>query len=287
MKISGDYHMHTTYSDGRASVIDMVHRAKELGLSEIAITDHGFALRSGIKRDKLDYLKTDIDAARAQVPELPILFGIESNLTDTDGTIDVDAETRGKLDLLLFGIHLNVKYTARAIFTFLIPNLFYLAIRRTPPWRVKKNTAIVKATIENNKIDIWVHPSRYARVDVVEIAKTCAERGTLVELNGKKISFRPIDFERMLAVGARFIINSDAHDPRRIAEVDRVFEFLKNCDYNESDIVNLNQTLTEYKNELSGRNQKGTEQPGREAFPLSASPSKRPWFRRFSKKRSS
>ena len=74
----------------------------------------------------------------------------------------------------------------------------------------------------------------------MELARACQAHGTLVELNGAKISFRPIDFERMNAVGVKFIINSDAHRARSVGSVDRVYEFSKNCDYTEESIVNLN-----------------------------------------------
>lgn len=41
MKVFGDYHMHTRASDGKGTVADKAARARELGLREIAIADHG------------------------------------------------------------------------------------------------------------------------------------------------------------------------------------------------------------------------------------------------------
>jgi len=129
--------------------------------------------------------------------------------------------------------------------------MFWKIIRWTPRRRIGKNTEIVQIAIEKNDIDIWTHPNRYFKLDVVEVAKTCAARGTLLELNSKRISIRPIDFERCLAVGAKFIIGSDAHTPKRVGDFARVEEFLKNCDYKEDDIINLKQTWTQYKNARS------------------------------------
>ena len=43
MKIYGDYHTHTFASDGRCSIFAHAKKADELGLYEIAVTDHGFA----------------------------------------------------------------------------------------------------------------------------------------------------------------------------------------------------------------------------------------------------
>ena len=42
MLLTGDYHTHTVYSHGKGTVLENALRAKEIGLQEIAITDHGF-----------------------------------------------------------------------------------------------------------------------------------------------------------------------------------------------------------------------------------------------------
>lgn len=244
MRIIGDYHTHTIASDGRTDVQTMVSAAKEKGLQEIAITDHGPKKANGLRMKNFDHYVSEIEASRSI---MPVLIGIETNLMCTSGKIDLPQNLADKMDVVIMGVHLRVSYTFRAFFTFFLPNLFWRIIKLTPKRRVRKNTEAVKRAIQNNKVDIWAHPSLYFKVDVVEVAKTCAEKGTLIELNGKRISFRPIDFERMAALGAKFIINSDAHDPSNVGQIDRVTEFLKNCDYNESCIINLKQTLSDYK----------------------------------------
>ena len=261
MKIIGDYHMHTRFSDGKDTVIEMTRAAKEKGLSEIAITDHVFGhFGAGVRRRNFENLRGQVESARGQ---MPVLLGLESNLTSSDGRIDVDKEMRKDLDILLFGVHIRVLYSFGIFLTFLLPNLFWQVIHWTPKGRVRKNTKIIQRAIEKNDIDIWTHPNLYAKVDVVEVARTCVDRNTLIELNGKRIKFRPIDFERMLAVGAKFIIGSDAHSTKRIADTERVEEFLKNCDYDENDIINLVQSYTEYRKpkkepifEIFGRDKK-------------------------------
>ena len=258
MKVLGDYHMHSNFSrDGRASVIEMVRAAKDKGLSEIAITEHGFgAWYNGMRKKNFDRWIGEVESARA---EMPVLMGIEASLVSRSGRIDIDDEALKKFDIILFGVHLAVIYSLRAFFFFFMPNMFWKMIRWTPAGRKRKNTKAVINVIENNRIDIWTHPNRYFKLNVVDVAKVCAERGTLIELNTKRISFRPIDFERMLRAGAKFIINSDAHNVNRIGETTRAEEFLKNCDYGEDDIINIKNTFTEYKkkndNDNAGRNQ--------------------------------
>ena len=277
MKILGDYHTHTKFSDGRATVLEMARAAKEKGLVEIAVTDHGFGMIvGGLRKRKVDNLRGEIQSA---VAELPVLVGIEANLVNCRGDTCLDPESAKNFDIVIFGIHLRVLYGFRAFFSFLLPNLLCMATRYTPKWRIRANTQIVKRVIENNRVDIWAHPGKFFKVDVVEIAKTCAERGTLIELNGKRISFRPIDYELMAKAGAKFIINSDAHSTRRVGDTARVEEFLKYCDYNPADIINLTQTYTEYKKSAKGENtDDGNIQPNQDQ---TADKGKRSWFRRW------
>jgi len=241
-KIYGDYHTHTDNSDGKNTVEEMISAASKLGLREIAITDHGHGrfIFSKIKPKNYAMVRALIQKS-AEENNIKVLFGVEANITGPRGQIDVQTEHSRELDILLCGIHLSVKPAGIAsFFTYTLPNWFWWMIRWTPRGRIAKNTEAVRQAILNNNIDILTHPNKYFRVNVVEIAKACVERGTLIELNGKKISFRPIDFERMAALGAKFIINSDAHKTTRIADVDKIFEFLKLCDYREEDIINLN-----------------------------------------------
>jgi|GEM_PF-690685 len=273
-RILGDYHTHTNNSDGHDTVETMVRAAAERGLSEIAITDHGPGKLIGrISPKKYSMVKALAEKTGIE-NNIKVYFGIEANVTGTNGQIDVKCEdlcsTAGKgagnsakdktdkdkpdttsqnseqtgggcIDILLCGIHRTVMpANISSFFTFFLPNWFWSLIGWTPRGRVIKNTEVIKRVISNNNIAIWTHPNRYFRLDVVEAAKVCAERGTLIELNGKRISFRPIDFERMLSVGAKFIIGSDAHRAGRVAEVGRVWDFLSLCDYKDEDIVNLN-----------------------------------------------
>ena len=239
--IIGDYHTHTDNSDGKDTVEDMIRTASNIGLQEIAITDHGHnKWFGGLKPKKYSMVKALVEKSAAE-HNIKAYFGIEANVTGTNGQIDVDIDDRANMDILLCGVHRLVhSANIKTLFTFFIPNWFWGIIRYTPKGRIRKNTEVMKRVIANNNIDIWAHPNRYFRLDVVEVAKICADRGTLIELNGKHISFRPIDFERMAAIDAKFIIGSDAHRTGRIASVNKVFEFLKLCDYNQDDIVNIN-----------------------------------------------
>ena len=75
-----DYHTHTIYSHGTGTVLENAMVAKEKGLKEIAITDHGFShMYFGLKREKLADLRRDIDEA-TQKTGVKVYLGVEANL---------------------------------------------------------------------------------------------------------------------------------------------------------------------------------------------------------------
>jgi putative hydrolase len=278
VKIFGDYHTHSNYSDGKAAVIEMARSGKERGLAEMAMTDHGFRKMFGGLREKtFDKYIGEIESARG---EMPVLKGIEANVVSCHGRIDVPQKHAGKFDIVLCGVHINVWYSLGAWLTFCLPNLFWRLVGVTPGFQIRHNTKIVCRAIEKNDIDIWTHMNRYFRVNVVDVARTCAERGTVVELNSRRISFRPIDFERMQKLGCKFIIGSDAHIRRRVGDFYRVEEFLKNCEYNPASIINLNSTWTDWKKGGEKNDDTvGTNQGGVNGQP-NVRPEKKGWFRR-------
>ncbi len=254
MKVYGDYHTHTLESDGMNTIDENVAAAKKRGLSEIGITDHAhYRVRNKKKRLENALL------AKAQVlrsgknHEIKTFYGIECNVVGMDGDIDVSNEERKLYDYLVCGIHMSVQPKKFwQFFTYYLPNMFWFVMRRlgvnyTPKGLIRKNTQAVINVIEKNNIDILSHPSRYFRVNVIEVAKACIARGTAMELNNKKISFRPVDFERMAAMGVKFVINSDAHKAENVGRMDRVGDFLKLCDYDPSCILNLDKPFVRPK----------------------------------------
>ena len=257
MKVYGDYHTHTFDSDGQNTIDENVAAAKTRGLSEIGITDHAH-YRPHNKKKRLE----NALLAKAQVMrsgknhDIKTFYGIECNVVGLDGDIDVTNDERKLYDYLVCGIHVSVQPKKFwQYFTYYIPNMFWFLMRRfginwTPKSLVRKNKRAVINVIEKNNIDILSHPSRYFRVDVIEVAKACIARGTAMELNNKKISFRPVDFERMAAMGVKFVIDSDAHKAENVGRMDRVGDFLKLCDYDPSCILNLDKPFERPKARL-------------------------------------
>ena len=80
MLFYGDYHTHTIYSHGKGTVRDNVMAAKQKGLKEIAITDHGLKhIAFGLKNKKIIKLKNDIEEIKDSLG-VKVLLGIEANI---------------------------------------------------------------------------------------------------------------------------------------------------------------------------------------------------------------
>ena len=104
--ILGDYHTHTVFSHGKDQIIDNVVAAKNAGLKEVAISDHGLGhIAFGVRRKEISQMRRQIDEAQEQNPQVRVLFGIEANLRSFDGSIDMKKEEDGYFDIILAGYH--------------------------------------------------------------------------------------------------------------------------------------------------------------------------------------
>ncbi|QYZ79823.1 PHP domain-containing protein [Methanofollis formosanus] len=97
--LSGEWHIHTSYTDGESSVDDYCKRAVELGIPLIVFTEH---VRHNLSYDFNAYMD-DIDNAREKY-DLIILSGCEAKVLP-DGTLDVDDDILKQVDYPIFAFH--------------------------------------------------------------------------------------------------------------------------------------------------------------------------------------
>lgn len=102
----GDLHMHTSYSDGRDTVHDMVAACCALGYEYIAITDHSehAAASRTVTLDHLARQADEIARAREVFPQIQVLHGIEADILP-DGSLDCPDGTLETLDIVLASLH--------------------------------------------------------------------------------------------------------------------------------------------------------------------------------------
>ena len=222
MVIFGDYHTHTIYSDGKQTVLQSAQVAKQKGLREIAITDHGFNKFKGIKRKKIDLLREECKFAENQTG-VKILLGVEANIISKNGDIDVTEDDLKKIDILVVGFHQIVKgKTFLDRLGFIIPNNLKSTSKKT----IAKNTQAVINAIKKYPIDILSHPGVGCPIDIKKVGDVAKQYGTKMELNGKRIAYTQDDIKYLVENKVEFVLSSDAHSAKRIGECDKGMNFV-------------------------------------------------------------
>ena len=232
-----DYHTHTTYSrgfmkpHGKGSVEDNVIAGIGRGLKEIAISDHGPGhLFYGSKRDRIDDLRWDIITSQKRHPEIKIYMSVEANIVESGSGIDVDFEEAEKFDFLIAGYHYGVKH-GHMIANYtnarkkaqgggnngLFDATGYPLDTNKKNERLRElNTLMYIKALRQNDIKILTHPGDKAPVDMAEIAKVCAERGTWMEINTWHMHLTVEEIRLCMKEDVKFVISSDAHTPDRV-----------------------------------------------------------------------
>lgn len=242
MLLYGDYHTHTLYSrhhHGKGTVLENASVAADKGLKQIAITDHGFNHEFfGIRRKNIPSLQEDILNAK-EITGVDILLGVEANLISLDGDVDVRESDYEFLDIFLMGYHKMV-YTCSMKDKFLLcwANNIGKHFGESKERTNRNTTALLKA-LDKYPIDIITHLNYGFQTDTIAIAKMAKQKGIYVELNGKRINFTEDEIKIMTAEGVKFIVNSDAHTPDRVGEVNNGLNLIYKYDIPLSQVVNI------------------------------------------------
>ncbi len=249
MQINSDYHTHTTYSHGKGSVYDNAIIAKNLGLKEIGITDHGFSHPAfGLRKRNLEQLRLDCINASSKTG-VKVLMGIESNIIGIDGKVDLTPKLYDKFDIFLAGIHKFVLYDFKTMFSLFLPNYINstFKVKDVPKSLIKRNTKTFINVIKKNPVDIITHLNFCCYSDPIEVAKVCADYGTYLELNSKKVHLDDEQIYKVLNTGVRFVIDSDAHTPNRVGEISLVEEMLNRVNFPLDRIDNIDGRLPKFR----------------------------------------
>lgn len=254
MYFYGDYHTHTLFSDSSNTVRGLLTAAREKGLKEIAITDHGYCNKwLSLTPFKFDWQTRRIEEIKKDFPELTVLHGIEADIIDTKGTVDMQPNELDKVDILLAGFHRFTDSTSyKDYFRFVIYNGFLEKIKKPTAAQIEMNTNAYIEAIKNYPIDVITHLNHRASVDVEKVCRVAAEYGTMIEINIKHFVLVEPYIELMLKSGCTFIVNSDAHKLKRIGNFAKAEEVIGKYGIPEERVANLNKKptftrLNEYK----------------------------------------
>ena len=255
MKLTGDYHTHTPYSHGKNTVLENARTAKEKGIAEIGITDHGFNhLLFGLKRKKLEDLRKECDEAE-KLTGVKVLLGMESNLVSLKGETDMRENDLQYFDLFLFGIHEVLRYRSfKDMYNIMLKNYLAYKFGKKPSQKVIDNTTKAYInTIKNNPVDILTHINYKCYCDLKQVAQCCADYGTYIEINTKKRHISGEELNLMAETGVRFVIDSDAHSADRVGDTVIAEQLLEEAGLPFDKIDNIDGRtpkfrFTEYKN---------------------------------------
>lgn len=255
MKLTVDYHTHTVYSHGKGKIIDNAVSAKQMDLTAIAITDHGFSHPAyGMRRRNLNKMRLECDEATAKTG-VKVMLGIESNLLGVSGKTDVKPTDYDKLDVFLAGIHRFILYDKLGEwFKLLGANYFTRLFKKEPSKNlIKHTTQTYINAIKNNPIDILTHPGYLVFADIEEVAKCCRDYGTLFEINSRKTHLSDDDWVKVINTGVDFVIDSDAHSPSNVGGISFAEDLVNRLNIPKQRIKNIdgkipnNLRFTEFK----------------------------------------
>ena len=247
--------LHTQYSDGDNTVLENVMRAKDIGLKEIAITEHGYShVWFGLTRREYPSYAAEIKEAEKEAG-IPVLIGMESNIRGISGACDIKEKDYEDFDIYLAGIHVVIHYDRLKDTKLGWGSWLRTKMKIKPSQRLIKYTtkAYINA-IEKNPIDIVTHVNYLCFSDPVEVAKCCRDYGTYFEISAKKPHVTDEELDAVVQTGVRFVINSDAHATYRIGDYALAAEQIERVGVPLDRIDNINGKLpsfrfTQYKKE--------------------------------------
>lgn len=187
--LAGDWQVHTTWSDGKNSIVDYCHEARRKGLRLIAFTEH---VRREIRYDFWAYTR-EVEAARREFPDLTLLAGCEAKVLNRQGDLDAPQDVLERADIVLGAFHSFAE--------------------------AEHYLEALEAMLRNPWVDSWAHPTLYAHKHGITLTeeqeerliRLCMEQHVLVEFNSKYDLPRPAMREKAKALGATYVYGSDAH----------------------------------------------------------------------------
>lgn len=223
MRLEADLHTHTIASGHAFSTLkEMVEAAVAAGLKMLAVTDHGLRMPGGPH----EYYFSQLACLPDLINGVHILKGVEANIIDLCGGLDMPDGLLKRLDLVLAGFHDGCGY---------------------PGDSVEANTRALIGAIQNPFVHIIAHPGNPAYpVDMDKVVNAARLAGKALEINNSSLYYsRPGSSPRCrhlarLAArcGTLVAINSDAHNCYAVGNCDRAIALAEEAGIEKNKILN-------------------------------------------------
>lgn len=222
--LRGDLHMHSTWSDGRNSIAEMVAACIARDYEYMVISDHSksLAMTGGLDAYRLREQWKEIDEVRARHPEIRILRSMEVDILG-DGSLDLEDEMLAGLDLVLVSLHSRLDLPA------------------------EQQTERVLRALEHPAVNVFCHPTarrinhrKPSEFDLELVLRRAAELGVAVELNCSPQRLDLKDTHLVLAkqLGCKIVIDTDSHHTRELALMRYGVEQARRAGLEPGDVLN-------------------------------------------------
>ncbi len=197
--IRGDLHMHSTWTDGQATIEEMAVAARRRGLKYIAITDHSkrVTMVGGLNADKIRHQWAEIDRLNAHIDGIKILKGVEVDILERGG-LDLSDDVLAEADWVVASVHYGQQQTREQI------------------------TRRVIEALENPHVAVIGHPTgrmllarKPYEIDMEAVMRAARDNGKMLELNAhpKRLDLDDVACAAAKSFGIRIVISTDSHSP--------------------------------------------------------------------------
>ena len=197
--IKGDLHVHTSWTDGTATIAEMAAAGKRRAYKYIAITDHSrrLTMAHGLDGVRLAKQIDEIDRVSEKLDGIHLLKGIEVDIL-ADGRLDLSDSVLARLDVVVAAVHYNFDLSRDA-----------------------QTKRIIRA-MDNPHVSIIAHPTGRLigerepyQVDIDRLIAAARDRGCCLEINAgpDRLDLNDLNARAAKSAGARVAISSDAHAP--------------------------------------------------------------------------
>ncbi|HSF61804.1 MAG TPA: PHP domain-containing protein [Gaiellaceae bacterium] len=204
--IRGDLHCHTTWSDGRATVLDMALAARKRGYEYLAICDHtpNVGVVPGLGTDELRRQGEEIAIANDLLAPFRVLRGVECDIR-ADGSLDVEDAVLRELDWVQLSLHAGQRRKGSELTSMVTEAMRHPAVR----------------ALSHPKGRILNHRPENA-LDLDEVFAVSKETGVALEANGlpDRLDLSATHVRAALEAGVELVLNSDAHSVAGLERLD-------------------------------------------------------------------
>jgi len=235
--IRGDLHVHSDWSDGRASIQENARAAQALGYEYLALCDHSpsVGIAGGLSPEKLEEKIEAVAAANENLQGITVLVGTEVDIK-ADGKLDYPNDLLARCDVVVASVHMGQQQNERAI------------------------TGRLISAIENEFVHIIGHPTGRIinmrepyEVDMKAVLEAAARTGTALEINAypSRLDLNDVWAREAKEMGVRMCINSDAHEPKQLGVMKYGLNVARRGWLGKKDLLNT-LSLQELQKALSG-----------------------------------